>query len=57
MRQRVSIAAREPDRSKKQECRLSPKSQSFIDRLKDEIAYYEENKDCFGYVFYIERKK
>lgn len=57
MRQRVSIAAREPDRSKKQECRLSPKSQSFIDRLKDEIAYYEENKDCFGYVFYIGRKK
>ena len=34
-----------------------PNSQSFIDRLKDEIAYYEENKDCFGYVFYIGRKK
>ena len=33
-----------------------PKAQVFIDRLKEEIAYYEENKDCFGYVFYIGRK-
>ena len=32
------------------------KAQVFIDRLKEEIAYYEENKDCFGYVFYIGRK-
>ena len=32
------------------------KAQAFIDRLKEEIAYYEENKDCFGYVFYIGRK-
>ena len=33
-----------------------PKAQVFINRLKEEIAYYEENKDCFGYVFYIGRK-
>lgn len=33
-----------------------PKAQVFIDRLKEEIAYYEANKDCFGYVFYIGRK-
>lgn len=32
------------------------KAQVFINRLKEEIAYYEENKDCFGYVFYIGRK-
>lgn len=31
-------------------------AQGFIDRMKEEIAYYEENKDCFGYVFYIGRK-
>ncbi|UKI39700.1 MAG: hypothetical protein L6V35_02370 [Alistipes putredinis] len=31
-------------------------AQAFIDRMKEEIAYYEENKDCFGYVFYIGRK-
>ncbi len=34
----------------------SPKAQAFIGRLKEEIAYYEANKDCFGYVFYIGRK-
>ena len=33
-----------------------PKAQVFINRLKEEIAYYEENKECFGYVFYIGRK-
>ena len=33
-----------------------PKAQVFINRLKEEITYYEENKDCFGYVFYIGRK-
>lgn len=27
-----------------------------FDRMREEIAYYEENKDCFGYVFYIGRK-
>lgn len=32
------------------------KALSFIERLREEIAYYEENKDCFGYVFYIGRK-
>ena len=32
------------------------RAQAFIRRLKEEIAYYEENKDCFGYVFYIGRK-
>lgn len=32
------------------------KAQVFIDRMKEEIAYYEENKDSFGYVFYIGRK-
>lgn len=32
------------------------KAKNFIDRMKEEIAYYEENKDCFGYVFYIGRK-
>lgn len=31
-------------------------AQIFIDRLKEEMAYYEANKDCFGYVFYIGRK-
>ncbi len=28
----------------------------FVERLKEEIAYYEENKEMFGYVFYIGRK-
>ena len=32
------------------------KAQAFIDRLKEEIAYYEENKDYFGYVFSLGRK-
>lgn len=32
------------------------RAQEFIDRMREEIAYYEENKDCFGYVFYIGRK-
>ncbi len=31
-------------------------ARGFIDRMKEEIAYYEENKDSFGYVFYIGRK-
>lgn len=31
-------------------------AQIFIERLKEEQAYYEENKDYFGYVFYIGRK-
>lgn len=29
---------------------------SFVNRLKEEIAYYEENKEYFGYVFYIGKK-
>lgn len=29
---------------------------SFISRMKEEIAYYEANKDYFGYVFYIGKK-
>ena len=29
---------------------------SFVDRLKEEIAYYKENKEYFGYVFYIGKK-
>lgn len=29
---------------------------SFVDRLREEIAYYKENKEYFGYVFYIGRK-
>lgn len=31
-------------------------AQAFVDRLKEEIAYYEANKDTYGYVFYIGRK-
>ena len=31
-------------------------AQIFIERLKEEQDYYEENKDYFGYVFYIGRK-
>ena len=34
----------------------SDAAHSFVERLKVEMAYYEENKDCFGYVFYIGRK-
>ena len=34
-----------------------PKAQSFIDRLKEEMDYYNENKDSFGNVFYIGRKE
>ena len=33
------------------------KAQSFIDRLKEEMDYYNENKDSFGNVFYIGRKE
>ena len=29
---------------------------SFVERLKEEIAYYQENKEYFGYVFYIGKK-
>ena len=29
---------------------------AFIDRMNEEIAYYEENKVCFDYVFYIGKK-
>lgn len=32
------------------------KAEDFVNRIKEEIAYYKENKDCFGYVFYIGRK-
>ena len=32
------------------------KAEEFVNRIKEEIAYYKENKDCFGYVFYIGRK-
>ena len=31
-------------------------AQIFIGRLKDEIAYYEKNKQYFGYVFFIGKK-
>lgn len=31
-------------------------AQVFVDRLKDEIAYYEANKQYFGYVFFIGKK-
>ena len=34
----------------------SDTAHSFVERLKAEMAYYEENKDCYGYVFYIGRK-
>lgn len=33
-----------------------PAARLFIDRMKREMAYYEANKDTFGYVFYIGRK-
>ena len=29
---------------------------SFVDRLQEETTYYKENKEYFGYVFYIGRK-
>ena len=35
----------------------NPSAQVFVRRMKKEIAYYEANKDTFGYVFYIGRKK
>ena len=31
-------------------------AQVFVDRLKEEIAYYKENKQHFGYVFFIGKK-
>lgn len=34
----------------------SAAAQSFVNRLQEEIAYYKENKEYFGYVFYIGRK-
>lgn len=34
----------------------NPSAQLFVDRMKEEIAYFEANKDTFGYVFYIGRK-
>ena len=34
----------------------SQAAQFFVNRLKEEIAYYEENKEYFGYVFYIGKK-
>lgn len=33
-----------------------PSAQIFVERMKEEIAYYQNNKDTFGYVFYIGRK-
>lgn len=35
----------------------SAAARAFVSRLKEEMAYYEANKSCFGYVFYIGRKK
>lgn len=31
-------------------------AQAFVDRLKEEIAYYKENKQYFGYAFFIGKK-
>lgn len=39
-----------------QDHKHSAATQSFVNRLKEEIAYYEENKEYFGYVFYIGRR-
>ena len=34
----------------------NPSAQIFVERMKEEIAYYQNNKDTFGYIFYIGRK-
>ena len=39
-----------------QDHKNSAAAQSFVNRLKEEIAYYEKNKEYFGYVFYIGKK-